>query len=222
MSNGSFERITRRSLFRLSTGLFVAGGIARVVRGDDRPAVTNPRATSGDSVAEPDWDERLTVTVGPDADIAGMTDKALQAAVDYAARLGGGTVRVLPGIYRLRNAVYLSSNVRILGSGDESILIKEPSLKTKLAADSDWFDQEITLADAKGFAVGDGVCLRTKNPHNGGTDVAKRTLVARTGNRFKLDRALRQNFWEMGESTCASLFPILSGENIADVVIENI
>jgi hypothetical protein len=70
--------------------------------------------------------------------------------------------------------------------------------------------------------VGDGVCLKTKNPHNGGTDVAKRTLVARSGNRFKLDRALRQNFWEMGDSTCATLFPIFSGENIADVVIENI
>jgi hypothetical protein len=128
----------------------------------------------------------------------------------------------LPGTYRLRNAVYLASNVRILGSGDDSVLIKEPSLKTKLAADSDWFDQEITLADAKGFSVGDGVCLRTKNPHNGGADVAKRTLVARSGNRFKLDRALRQNFWEMGDSTCATLFPIFSGENIADVVIQNI
>jgi hypothetical protein len=223
MSHSSFESMTRRGLLKLSSGLFVAGGIARLLHADDRPAVVKTRATSGDSVAEPDWDERLTVTVGPqDAQIAGSTDKALQAAVDYVARLGGGTVHVLPGTYRLRNAVYLASNVRILGSGDETVLIKEPSLKTKLAADSDWFDQEITLADAKGFAVGDGVCLRTKNPHNGGTDVAKRTLVARSGNRFKLDRALRQNFWEMGESTCASLFPILSGENIADVAIQNI
>ncbi|MBS0266654.1 MAG: right-handed parallel beta-helix repeat-containing protein [Planctomycetes bacterium] len=190
---------------------------------EERPAVTHPRATSGDTVAEPNWDERLTISVGSrDAEIVGTNDRALQAAVDYVARLGGGTVRVLPGVYRLRNAVYLASSVRILGSGADSILMKEPSLKTKLAADSDWFDQEITLADAKGFAVGDGVCLRTKNPHNGGMEVAKRTLVARSGNRFKLDRALRQNFWEMGDSTCASLFPIFSGENIADVVIENI
>jgi len=215
--------VNRRNLLKLSAGLFAAGGLSRVGTGQDRPAVVNPRATSGDSVAEPNWDERLTVTVGPqDAQLVGTTDKALQGAVDYVARLGGGTVRVLPGTYKLRNAVYLSSNVRILGSGADSVLIKEPSTKTKLAADSDWFDQEITLADAKGFAVGDGICLKTKNPHNGGTDVAKRTLVARAGNRFKLDRALRENFWEIGESTCASLFPIFSGENIANVVIENI
>src|SRR5262245_44979792 len=215
--------LDRRELLKLSAGLFIAGGLARIAGAEDRPVVVNPRATSGDAVAEPDWEERLTVTVGPkEAQIVGTTDKALQAAVDSVARFGGGTVRILPGTYRLRNAVYLASNVRILGSGEDSILVKEPSVKSKLAADSDWFDQEITLSDAKGFAVGDGICLRTKNPHNGGTDVAKRTLVARSGNRFKLDRALRQNFWEMGESTCATLFPIFSGENISDVAIENI
>ena len=217
------DDLSRRAMFKLAAGLFAGGGLSRVVRGDDLPAVINPRATSGDAVAEPDWDERLTVTVGPkDAQISGTTDKALQAAVDYVTRLGGGTVRVLPGTYHLRNAVYLAYRVRILGSGDDSILIKEPSVTTKLAADSDWFDQEITLTDASGFAVGDGVCLKTKNPHHGGTDVAKRTLVARSGKRFKLDRALRENFWEMGASTCASLFPIFSGENISDIVIENI
>jgi hypothetical protein len=191
----------------------------------DRPLVTNPRATSGDMAIEPKWQEKLTVTVGPEkADMVGSDQRVLQAAVDYVARLGGGTVHVLPGIYRLRNAVYLQSNVRILGSGDDSVLTKEPSVTMKLAADSDWFDQEITLADASGFRLGDGVCLRTtkKQSDSGGAKVVKRTLVARDGNRFKLDRALRDNFWQMGESTVSTLFPIFSGENIADVAIERI
>ncbi len=189
---------------------------------DEPPEVTQPRATSGDHI-EPDWDERLTVTVGRGkADLVGDDHRVLQAAVDYVAGLGGGTVKVLPGEYRLRNAVYLRSKVRIVGSGDESVLIKEPSVSTKTSVDSDWFDQEITLADAKGFEIGDGVCLRTRNPHHGGTDVIKRTLVARTGNRFKLDRALRKNAWLQGDSTVAALFPILSGEEISDVVIENL
>ena len=113
--------------------------------------------------------------------MVGESDRALQAAVDYVARLGGGTVRVLPGEYLLRNAVYLQSNVRLLGSGEDSVLRKAPSVKTPLAADSDWYDQEITLADATGFRVGDGICLRTRNPHNGGTEIVKRTLVARDG-----------------------------------------
>jgi hypothetical protein len=207
----------------LAAGAGVLGAVTagRILAGD-QPAVRNPRATSGDAV-EPDWHERLTVTVGPKkADLVGTDDKVIQAAVDYVTRLGGGTVHILPGTYRLRNAVYLQSNLRITGSGEDSVLLKEPSRTAKLAADSDWYDQEITLADASGFQVGDGVCLRARNPHTGGPTVAKRTLVARTGNRFKLDRALRENYWLAGDPTVASLFPILSGENIANVVVENV
>jgi hypothetical protein len=165
----------------------------------------------------------LTVTVGPrKADLVGGDDKAIQAAVDYVARLGGGTVHVLPGTYRCRNAVYLPSHIRLLGSGPGAVLVKEPSRSSKLAADSDWYDQEITLDDAAGFRVGDGVCLQARNPHHGGATVLKRTLVARSGRRFKLDRPLRENLWLTGTPTAATLFPLLSGENISDVVIEDL
>jgi hypothetical protein len=186
------------------------------------PAGREPRAISGDH-EEPAWEERLTLTVGPDkGDLPGTTEKVLQAAVDAVARAGGGTVRILPGTFRLRNAVYLPSGVRLLGSGPDTLLVKESSVTTKLRLDSDWYDQEITLVDAKGFRLGDGVCLRAHNPHNGGTTVIKRTLVARSGNRFKLDRALRENLWLAGEATASTLFPLLSGENISGVIIENL
>jgi nitrous oxidase accessory protein NosD len=180
------------------------------------------RATSGD-VHEPDWGERLTVTVGPKgADVGGADDKVIQAAADYVARLGGGTVLILPGTYRMRNSVFLPTRVRLKGSGADSVLVKEPSRTTGLRADADWYDQEITLADPRGFQVGDGVCLRAKNPHDSGSVVLKRTLVARSGDRFKLDRPLRENLWLAGTPTVAALFPILSGENVTDLVIENL
>src|SRR5262249_48624661 len=148
--------------------------------------------------------------------------RVLQAAVDYVARFGGGTVHVLPGTYLLRNSVFLRSGVRLRGSGTDTVLLKAPSVNTRLAADSDWYDQEITLANATGFELGDGVCLRAKNPDRGGIEVLKRTLVARSGNRFRLDRPLRQNFWLMGEATAATLFPLLCGEEVADIAIEDL
>ena len=189
----------------------------------DPSGVKNVRATLGDAMVEPAWERRLTVTVGPaNADIIGSTEKTIQAAIEYVTRFGGGTVRLLPGTYRLRNAVYLQSKVRLVGSGGDTVLIKEPSRTTTLAQDSDWFDQEITLADAQGFEIGDGVCLRAKNPNGSPVDVVKRTLVARSGNRFKLDQGLRKNFWRTGNTTVSTLFPILSGENVADIVIENL
>ena len=189
----------------------------------DRPQVSRPRATSGDAEIEPVWSERLTVTVGPaGADLVGANARALQAAVDYVARLGGGTVKIQPGTYRLRNAIYLQSKVRLLGSGAETVLAKEASAATKLAEDSDWYDQEITLADATGFEIGDGVCLRARAAHKTIDDIAKRTLVARAGNRFKLDRPLRENFWRNGNATVTTLFPLVTGEGITDLVIENL
>ena len=187
------------------------------------PAVKNPRATSGDTASEPNWAEKLVITVGPkDADINGGTDKAIQAGVDYVARLGGGTVKILPGTYRLRNSIFLASKVRLLGSGwDNTILFKEPSVTTKLAADSDWYDQEITLADATGFQVGDGICLKGKGAGQV-EHYVKRTLVARNGKRFKLDRALRENFWQLNGAVAMSVFPLVTGENLSDVAIENL
>jgi hypothetical protein len=116
----------------------------------------------------------------------------------------------------------LRSGIRILGSGADSILTKGPSHSVSLSDDSDWYDQEVTVSDAKGFQVGDGIVLRTRNPDNGVTDVLKRTLVARTGNRFKLDRALRKNFWLSGKPTLASLFPLISGDHVDDISIRDI
>lgn len=223
--------VSRRSFLGWSAGVSAAAAFSRTVKaeeavtlgGEPTKTIDRPRATSGDRAVEPKWDEKLTITVGPkDADIIGTSHQALQAAVNYVAELGGGTVKILPGEYRLRGSVWLKSHVRIVGSGLDSVLIKNPSFSTKLSVDSDWYDQEITLADAQGFAVGDSVCLRTKNPHNGGAEVLKRTLVARSGNRFKLDKALRQNYWQMGDAACWSLFPILTGEEIEDIAIENI
>ncbi|HOZ47740.1 MAG TPA: right-handed parallel beta-helix repeat-containing protein [Candidatus Hydrogenedentes bacterium] len=216
-------RMNRRDLLRVASGVAAGAVWARGGWADGLPAITRPRATSGDSAVEPDWAERLTVTVGPkDADLVGDTEKPIQAALDYVARLGTGTVHVLPGTYRMRNSLFLRANVRLLGSGQETVLIKQPSIETTLAEDSDWYDQEVTLVDADGFDVGDGVVLRTENVHHGGLDVLRRTLVARTGNRFKLDRALRENFWTLKAPTISTLFPMLTAEETDDLAVESL
>jgi hypothetical protein len=200
----------------------VAAGSSRLWA-DGRPLVRNPRATDGDERFEPNWDERLTITVGrKKGDLIGSDDKVLQAAVDYVARLGGGTVKVLPGTYTLRNAVFLPSRIRLLGSGADSIITKIASEQIELADDSDWYDQEITLKQAGAFRVGDGIVLQAKNPHDGSSTVIKRTLVARSGNRFKLNDGLRKNLWLTGKPTCSSLFPLLTSEYTSDVLIENL
>jgi polygalacturonase len=190
---------------------------------DGHPPVTNPRATDGDERFEPNWEERLTLKVGTKSgDLVGNSDQVIQAAVDYVARLGGGTVQLLPGTFTLRNAVHLPSKIRLVGSGDETIVTRGASESVALSADSDWYDQEITLEKPGEFQVGDGITLMAKDPNNGSQTVIKRTLVARSGNRFKLNNGLRENLWLTGKPTCSSLFPLLTSEYTSDVVIENL
>lgn len=196
---------------------------ASALRASERPVVSNPRATDGDEAHQPNWDESLTMTIGPkQGDLVGADDKVIQAAIDYLARLGGGTVRLLPGTFTFRNAVFLPSKLRLVGSGAETILTKGPSETVELGDDSDWYDQEITLSKPGDFRVGDGVVLRTIDPHTGAPDVIRRTLVARSGNRFKLNDGLRENMWLSGSPTCSSLFPLLTSEYTNDVLVENL
>jgi hypothetical protein len=216
------QRLHRRQFLQTVSGLAAGAFGAMLARAEDLPLNSNPRAIFGDSV-EPDWKQRMVITVGPDkADLVGATDRVIQAAVDYIARRGGGTVHVLPGRYRLRNSIFLQSKVRILGSQTDSVLFKEPSVATKLIVDGDHWDQEVTLADPRGFQVGDGVRLVSKDPYGKGTNIMQRTLIASSGNRFKLDRRLEERFHLEGDPQIATNCSLVQCTNVADVVIENI
>src|SRR5262245_65491660 len=114
-------RLHRRQFFGTTTGSIAAftaathagNGLPQPPVHDHRPPVTDPRSTSGDRRHGPKWDEQFTITVGNDkADLCGRDERVIQAAVDTVARMGGGTVRLLPGTLQLRNAVYLGSNLR--------------------------------------------------------------------------------------------------------------
>ncbi len=214
-------KIGRRQLLYLGSMSGLAW--ANRCKAIDPPPITAPRATDGDDRHEPNWDEQFCLSVGhSNADLVGKDDRVLQAAVDYIRRMGGGTVKIGPGVYTLRAAVALPSSIRLVGSGPETIITRIPSESVRLAEDSDWYDQEVTLERSAGFQIGDSVVFQAKNPHHSGPTVIKRTLVARSGNRWKLNDGLRENLWLQGNPTCSSLFPLLTSEHTADVLIENL
>src|SRR3569832_1923743 len=56
------------------------------------------------------------ITVGPvDADIVGSDNRALQAAVDFIAGLGGGVVQIKPGEFVMHDSLHLRSLVTVRG-----------------------------------------------------------------------------------------------------------
>jgi len=168
--------------------------------------------------------QALAITVGQsEGDLKGNDDKVIQAGIEYLHRLGGGTLKVLPGVYNLRNAIYLRPNITLRGSGEETILRKAGSVVTALARDSDWFEYGVQVADTKGFVPGGGIMLRSKTGDGDWQyDVLRATVTAIEGDVIFLDRLTEENFWLEKDATAATIFPILTAENVNDVVVEDI
>ena len=168
--------------------------------------------------------QTLVLTVGQaEGDLQGKDDKVIQAGVEYLHRLGGGTLRLLPGTYTMHNALYLRPNIILQGSGATTILRKTDSVVTPLARDSDWFEYGVQVKDPQGFAPGGGIMLRSKT----GTgdwqfDVLRATVTAVRGDILLLDRLTLKDFWTDKEATAATIFPILTAENVDDVTVKDL
>ncbi|MHC4566037.1 MAG: hypothetical protein ACYTE3_09795, partial [Planctomycetota bacterium] len=77
--------------------------------------------------------QRLVITVGQDrGDLRGTDHTIIQAGVEYLNRLGGGTLHILPGVYDMRNSVFLRPNITLRGSGEKTVLKKAASVVTPL------------------------------------------------------------------------------------------
>jgi len=129
-------------------------------------------------------DKRPHITVGQaDADLIGSDNRALQAAVDYVAALGGGLVEIGPGQYTMHDSLHLRPHVTLRGNKGQTTLRKADGMVCNLAADGDFGEEQITVEDPSGFAVGYGVAIR--DDRAGGFH----TTVARiTGQRGSRDR----------------------------------
>ena len=65
----------------------------------------------------------IHISVGvKDATIVGADHRALQAAVDYVAALGGGTIHIQPGTYQMGDSLHLRSHLKLIGNSEQTIL----------------------------------------------------------------------------------------------------
>ncbi len=87
----------------------------------------------------------------------------------------------------------------------QTIFIKEPSIKTELVRESDWYEQCITVMNPERFKIGDGLCIQSKNPNGNDINVMKRTIISIEGNRLVLDKPLSKNVWFSENTSIATL-----------------
>jgi parallel beta-helix repeat protein len=161
------------------------------------------------------------VTVGRhSADIVGADNRALQAAVDYVAGLGGGTVEIGEGEYLMRDSLHLRSQVTVRGVKDKTILRKADSAISALALDGDFGEEQITVVDPEGFAVGQGVAIWDKNAGGFHTTVAR--ITGRSGNTFSIDKPLMADCMVSDGAKAATVFPVISGYDLEGARVESV
>ena len=165
--------------------------------------------------------ELPTITVGrEDAELIGSDNRVLQAAVDYIAGLGGGTVEIGPGQYIMHDSLHLRSNVTIRGEKGKTILRKADGTASILVLDGDFGEQQITVADPTGFAVGNGVAVW--DDHAGGFHTTVARITGRNGNTFSIDKPLMADCMVENKAKAATVFPVVSAYDSEGVRIENL
>ncbi len=161
------------------------------------------------------------ITVGrTNADLTGDNNRVLQAAVDYVANLGGGVVEIGPGEYTMYDSLHLRSHVTVRGVKDKTILRKAKGAVSALAIDGDFGEQQVTLRDPNGFAVGSGIAIWDKSAGGFHTTVAR--ITGRHDNTFSFDNPLMADCMAANEAKAATVFPVVSAYHSEGVRIEDL
>lgn len=162
------------------------------------------------------------VTVGrADADIIGCDSRTLQAAVDYVGNLGGGVVEILPGRYTMIDSLHLRTGVTVRGHGDATVLVKSSGHSALLALDGDYGEQQIMLVDPKGFHPGMGVSIKDSRA-KGCWQTTVAILTGQNGSTFTISRPLVMDYLVAANAEVTNAFPVISGRDIENAVIENL
>ena len=165
--------------------------------------------------------ELPSITVGKEnADITGNDNRALQAAVDYIAGLGNGTVRIGEGRYVMYDSLHLRSNVTVKGKKGKTILRKADGIVCPLALDGDFGEQQFTVKNPEGFEVGYGVAIWDDNAGGFHTTVAR--ITGQNGNTFSIDKPLMADCMVSNNAKAATVFPVISGYNIEGAKVESL
>jgi parallel beta-helix repeat protein len=166
-------------------------------------------------------EQRPRITVGQtDADLIGKDNRVLQAAVDYVAGLGGGTVEIGPGEYLMRDSLHLRSGVTVRGTAGKTVLRKADGVVSRLALDGDFGEQQITVADASGFEVGAGVAVWDDGSGGFHTTVAR--ITGQSGNTFAIDKPLMADCMVGNNAKAGTLFPVVSGYDLQGARVEDL
>lgn len=176
-----------------------------------------------DALVNPRRQEKIITVGGPNADIQGYSNEAVQLAVD-ALPAEGGTVKMEPGLYKIKAPVRLRSNVKLVGSGSETVLKRIDGYHSKFIVDADFAELKLTVEDASGFETGMSFQV-TNDTYSSCWDVSTGVITDIVDNVIYIDTHLirdydcEKNGMVTNAGSCVS---VINAENvyISDFVID--
>lgn len=151
---------------------------------------------------------------------AGRANRAIQAAVDYAAGLGGGTIHLGEGVFRLDSAIHLRSNIKLVGVPGKTVLFKTNERVASLLADADLHERQVTVDKPELFPVGQTVTIRNADSSLGFGDTVA-IVAAKEGQTLFLDRELNASIAADG-GIVTTQTPVISGYDCEQAEIRNL
>jgi len=162
----------------------------------------------------------MVISVGlRGGDIVGADNRALQAALDYVADLGGGTLEITPGTYLMYDSLHLKSNVAVRGS-EKAVLRKCDGFSSRLVEDGDYGEERVTVADPSGFKEGMGIAVMDSKAE--GFHITVRTITGIDGGSLLLNGPLLTDCMVENDAVAKSAFPVVSGYYIQNAKVENV
>jgi len=163
----------------------------------------------------------MKIRVGlKDGDIMGSTNVAIQAAVDYLAARGGGTLELGPGRYTMKDSLHLKSGIRVVGSGPRTILGKCDGPESPLAIDADYGQLKLTPKRPAGFEVGMGVSVG--DSEGTGWHTSCGTIIEIKRRALYVDRHFVSNYRVERDGYIRNAVAVISGVDVEDVAVENL
>ena len=77
--------------------------------------------------------------------------------------------------HRVRDSLHLRPQVTVRGTAKQTVLRKAKAAVSRLKVDGDYGEEQFTVENADGFAVGDGVAIWDKGSNGFHTTVARIT-----------------------------------------------
>jgi hypothetical protein len=157
-----------------------------------------------------------TITVGgQDADISGFNHLSIQYAIDAVAKTGG-TVKLMPGLYEINAPIRMKSNVKLMGSGRETILKRGKGVQTRFIVDADYGELLLTVENSDGFEPGMKVQITDKD-QSSCWNVSTAWITDVQDNTIYIDSYLIRDYRSDREglvSNASSVIEVIGAENV--------